>query len=222
MWVQRTEYGWQMLQIWRTGSKVRIYHDDGGYPGDGFHCSWGTMRGQKFTGKVQRVALDPIKVRYTIQRDGKKLRVLGLTGLKELDRQPWRRSSVQRFNAVVPESADNPGTWCRTFRPTTDQLNPAPGGLLVRIRPLTFHFFTTSAEPARHPATTSSATVTSSPASTRLASRTARLTGSTKHPDSESGNTDVRHTVVPMRACTFTDRNPPADRAHPRRPRSPR
>ncbi len=119
VWVQRTEYGWQMLQIWRTGSKVRIYHDEGAYPGDGFNCSWGTLRGQKFTGNVQRVAPDPIKVRYTIRRDGKKLRVLGLTGLKELDRQPWRQSSVQRFNAVVPESADNPGTWCRTFRPTS-------------------------------------------------------------------------------------------------------
>ena len=119
MWVQRTEYGWQMLQIRRTDSKVRIYHDEGGYPGDGLNCSWGTLRGQRFTGNLQRVAPDPIKVRYTIQRDGKRLRVLGLTGLKELDGMPWRRSSVQPFNAVVPESADNPGTWCRTFRPTS-------------------------------------------------------------------------------------------------------
>jgi hypothetical protein len=87
VWIQRTDYGWQMLQIWRNDSKVRIYHDEGGYPGDGFNCAWGTLRGQKFTGKVQRVAPDPITVRYTIERDGKKLRVLGLTGLKKLDRQ---------------------------------------------------------------------------------------------------------------------------------------
>jgi hypothetical protein len=115
VWIHRTDYGWQMLQIWRTGTRVHIYHNDGGYPGDGFNCSWGTLDGQKFRGKVQRVAPDPIPVRYTIQRDGKKLQVLGLTGLKELDRQPWKRSSVKRFNALVPESAGNPGTWCRTY-----------------------------------------------------------------------------------------------------------
>ena len=131
VWVQRTEYGWQMLQIWRTGSKVRIYHDDGGYPGDGFNCSWGTLRGQKFTGKVQRVAPDPIKVRYTIQRDGKKLRVLGLTGLKELDRHalaPVERAAIQCGGAGI---RGQPGNLVPDLPP--DQLNPAPGALLVRF-----------------------------------------------------------------------------------------
>lgn len=117
VWIKRSGSGWQMLRLWRNGTKVRIYHDEGTYPGDGFYCSWGSLRGRSFKGKVQRLAPEPVRARYRIKRTGAKLRVLGLTGLKAQDRLPWKRASVQQFNELVPQSVGNSGDWCRTFKP---------------------------------------------------------------------------------------------------------
>ena len=113
IWIQSDGATWQMLRIWRTGSKVRIFHDDGRYPGDGKDCAWGSLKGETFRGKIQRLAPDPSPSRLTIKRDGKRLRVKGLQNT----RPTWRKSSLAAFSAKVPRAGSNPGAWCRRFRP---------------------------------------------------------------------------------------------------------
>lgn len=68
-------------------------------------------------GKEQRLAPEPVSVRYTIRKKGGKLEVLGLTGSASEDRLPWRRSSLQKYFQLVPDAAGNTGQWCRTFKP---------------------------------------------------------------------------------------------------------
>lgn len=117
VWIKPAGGTYQMLRLWRSGSKVRIYRDEGSYPGDGTYCSWGTLRGKRFVGKEQRLAPEPVSVRYTIRKKGGKLEVLGLTGSASEDRLPWRRSSLQKYFQLVPDAAGNTGQWCRTFKP---------------------------------------------------------------------------------------------------------
>lgn len=111
VWIQPNGDTYQMLRLWRSGSDLRIYRDEGNYPGDGIYCAWGTLRGgKKFIGKEQRVAPDPLAVRYTFGTKNGKLTVKGLPG-------KWWRSSVKRFHALVPEAEGNDGAWCRTYKP---------------------------------------------------------------------------------------------------------
>lgn len=116
VWTKGRDGNHQMLRLWRSGSELRIYRDDGGYPGDGRFCAWGTVRGNTFVGKELRVAPDPLAVRYTFVKESGKLTVLRLTGWKPEDRRPWRRSTVKKFRAWVPE-APGAGQWCRTYQP---------------------------------------------------------------------------------------------------------
>lgn len=113
VWIQSNGRSWQMLRIWRSGSKVRIYHDDGAYPGDGKDCAWGSLKAGTFKGKIQRLAPEPSPIRLTIKRDGKRLRVTGLQDAGPI----WKKSSLSAYAAKVPRAGSNPGAWCRTFRP---------------------------------------------------------------------------------------------------------
>jgi hypothetical protein len=116
VWVKPVGGTYQMLRLWRSGKKLRLYRDEGNYPGDGQYCSWGKVRGKKFVGKEQRLAPEPIKARYTIRRKGGRLMVLGLTS-SEQDRVAWRRASLRKYFQLVPEAAGHEGSWCLTFKP---------------------------------------------------------------------------------------------------------
>lgn len=117
VWIAPSGDTYQLLRLWRSGDRLRLYRDEGNYPGDGVYCAWGSLDGKTFTGKEQRVAPDPIPVRYTIKRKGRTLRVVGLTGLKSDDRLRWRRGTVAKFHRLVPKAAGNDGSWCRTYTP---------------------------------------------------------------------------------------------------------
>lgn len=116
VWIKPSGGTYQMLRLWRSGSKLRIYRDEGNYPGDGFYCSWGSLRGKTFVGREQRLPPEPVAVRYSIRKKGSKLKVAGIGSASE-DRSPWRRASVQKYTQLVPDAAGNTGEWCRTFRP---------------------------------------------------------------------------------------------------------
>jgi len=116
VWIKPVGSTYQILRLWHSGTKLRLYRDEGNYPGDGQYCSWGTLRGKKFVGREQRVAPDPVKARYTIRKKGSRLKVLGLTGSAQEDRLPWRRSSVRKYFQLVPDAAGYTGSWCRTFK----------------------------------------------------------------------------------------------------------
>ena len=117
VWIKPSGNTYEMLRVWRSGHKMRLYRDEGNYPGDGTYCSWGTLRGHKFVGKEQRVAPDPLRARYTIRMKGARLKVSGLTGSKAQDGLPWRRGSLRQYFQLVPDAAGNTGSWCRTFSP---------------------------------------------------------------------------------------------------------
>ena len=117
VWIKPSGGTYQMLRLWRSGEKLRLYRDEGNYPGDGTYCSCGELRGKRFVGKEQRLAPEPVRVAYRIKKAGSRLKVLGLTGSRPEDRLPWRRGSVQRYFALVPDATGNTGDWCRTFRP---------------------------------------------------------------------------------------------------------
>ena len=118
VWIRRAPGGrHEMLQIWRQGKQVRIYSDDGGYPGDGKHCSWGTQRNGRFSGMQQRVAPNPIRTRFGLKQKGSKLWTPGFTDGAGQDRRPWRRGSLEKYHQLVPQSQQNPGTWCLTQHP---------------------------------------------------------------------------------------------------------
>lgn len=117
VWIKPVGGTYQMLRLWRSGAKLRLYRDEGNYPGDGTYCSWGTLRGKTFIGKEQRLAPDPVAARYKIRKKGGKLKVLGLTASRAEDRLPWRRGSVQKYFQLVPDAAGSTGHWCRTFKP---------------------------------------------------------------------------------------------------------
>ena len=118
VWIRRAPGGrHEMLQIWRQGKQLRIYSDDGGYPGDGQHCSWGTQRKGRFVGMQQRVAPEPIRMRFGLKRKGSKLWTPGFTDGAGQDRRPWRRGSLERYHQLVPQSQQNPGTWCLNQHP---------------------------------------------------------------------------------------------------------
>lgn len=117
VWIKPVGGTYQMLRLWRSGSNLRIYRDEGKYPGDGMYCSWGNLRGKKFVGMEQGLAPDPVAVRYTIRKGGGRLKVFELTGSMQEDRLPWRRGSVQKYFQLVPDAIGNTGEWCRTFKP---------------------------------------------------------------------------------------------------------
>lgn len=117
VWIKPTGGTYQLLRLWRSGSRLRLYRDEGNYPGDGSYCSWGTLRGKKFVGKEQRLAPEPVRVKYTVKKKGGRLKVLGLTGNRADDRLPWRRGSLQKYFQLVPKATGNTGEWCRTFKP---------------------------------------------------------------------------------------------------------
>ncbi|MEZ5186631.1 MAG: hypothetical protein R2720_12875 [Candidatus Nanopelagicales bacterium] len=116
VWIKPVGGTYQMLRLWRSGTRLRLYRDEGNYPGDGQYCSWGTLRGKRFVGKEQRVAPDPIPARYKIRKKSGRLQVLGLSGSVQEDRLPWRRGSVQKYFQLVPDAAGYTGQWCRTFK----------------------------------------------------------------------------------------------------------
>lgn len=117
VWIKPSGGSYQMLRLWRSGAKLRLYRDEGSHPGDGFYCSWGTLHGKTFIGKEQRLAPEPVRARYTIGKKGNRLKVLGLTGSAVEDRLPWRRGSLQKYFRLVPDAAGNTGQWCRGFKP---------------------------------------------------------------------------------------------------------
>lgn len=117
VWIAPSGDTYQLLRLWRSGDRLRLYRDEGNYPGDGVYCAWGSLDGKRFTGKEQRVAPDPLPVRYTIKREGRTLRVAGLTGLKADNRLRWRRGTIAKFHRLVPQAAGNDGSWCRRFTP---------------------------------------------------------------------------------------------------------
>lgn len=117
VWIKPSDGTYEMLRLWRSGTRLRIYRDEGSYPGDGTYCAWGTLRGKKFKGKEQRLAPEPVSVRYTISKSGGRLKVLGLTGSNAEDSVPWRRGSVKKYFSLVPDAAGNTGQWCRSFKP---------------------------------------------------------------------------------------------------------
>lgn len=117
VWVKPVGGTYQMLRLWRSGKKLRLYRDEGNYPGDGQYYSWGKLRGKRFVGKEQRLAPEPVKARYTIRQKGSRLKVLGLTGSAQEDRLAWRRASLRKYFQLVPEAASYTGSWCRAFKP---------------------------------------------------------------------------------------------------------
>ena len=56
VWIAPSGDTYQLLRLWRSGDRLRLYRDEGNYPGDGVYCAWGSLDGKRFTGKGQRVA----------------------------------------------------------------------------------------------------------------------------------------------------------------------
>lgn len=105
---------WNMVRVWRKGKRVRVYVDDGGYPGDGKFCFRGRLKGSVLRGWELGPAPDPYRQSYRVRRVGDKLVFKGVYAVDAtMDRRRWRPASVATYRSLVPEAGS--GRWCRTY-----------------------------------------------------------------------------------------------------------